>query len=198
MRPREGASAPGEGAFSPREGPLRPAEGAFSPREGPSRPGEGPFRPREGAFSPGEGASRPPEGAKRSAVLETVEERRSEGRRAVKEGPRPVREQARRLNPTGLNGDPGLIRRTRTLVEAGLIIPEWLHGEGRSPPRQYQRLGVAGSGRFPVEDPWERLTNRPNGPAEPSPGLRPKADALGKPADQGPRSLKGRENLGAR
>jgi hypothetical protein len=37
--------------------------------------------------------------------------------------------------------------------------------------------------------------NRPNGPGEPSPGLRPKADALGKRAEP-PCGLKGRENPG--
>ena len=37
-------------------------------------------------------------------------------------------------------------------------------------------------------------SHRPNGPAEPSPGLRPQADALGLKTPQ-PRGLKGRENL---
>jgi hypothetical protein len=40
----------------------------------------------------------------------------------------------------------------------------------------------------------ERLTNRPNGPGEHSPGLRPKADALGSRAPP-PGGLKGRESL---
>jgi len=40
-----------------------------------------------------------------------------------------------------------------------------------------------------------RPSNRPNGPGEPSPGLRPQADALGKEAGQSSCGLKGHENL---
>jgi mono/diheme cytochrome c family protein len=38
-----------------------------------------------------------------------------------------------------------------------------------------------------------RSTHRPNGPRDPSPGLRPKADALGKKKVPHPCGLKGRE-----
>jgi len=63
------------------------------------------------------------------------------------------------------------------------------------------RTPAARSGRLrkiSYRGPLERLPNRPNGPVEPSQGLRPKADALGKSAGQGSRGLKGRENLGDR
>ena len=45
-----------------------------------------------------------------------------------------------------------------------------------------------------MKNPPSAPTNRPNGPGEPSPGLRPQADALGKQATH-PCGLKGRENL---
>ena len=41
-----------------------------------------------------------------------------------------------------------------------------------------------------------RLKNRPNGPGEPSPGLRPQADALGEGRENHQSGLKGREKLG--
>jgi hypothetical protein len=44
--------------------------------------------------------------------------------------------------------------------------------------------------------PFAANPNRPNGPGEPSPGLRPQADALGKQAKH-PCGLKGRETLPA-
>ena len=186
LRPAEGASAPGEGAFPPREGPLRPAEGAFPPAEGALRPAEGPFRPREGAFSPGEGASRPPEGAKRSAGLEVGRGRRA-GRSAggEKRWPRPCGAKPRRLDPTGSDSTRGLAS-----VYQG--------GPHRGRTLTAKRTPSARSGRLreiPYRALLERLGTRPNGPGEPSPGLRPKADALGKRA-RTPCGLKGRENLG--
>ena len=39
-----------------------------------------------------------------------------------------------------------------------------------------------------------RSSHRPNGPGDPSPGLRPKADTLGNKSDAHPGGLKGREN----
>ena len=41
---------------------------------------------------------------------------------------------------------------------------------------------------------WLPHRVRPNGPTEPSPGLRPQADALGSRPSQLPRALKGRQN----
>ena len=76
-------------------------------------------------------------------------------------------------------------------AEARSSPPE---GDSRFPDFRQELRSFAEATKL-VEAPRCSYQNRPNGPGEPSPGLRPKADALGKQAEP-LCGLKGRENLG--
>jgi hypothetical protein len=136
-----------------------------------------------------------PRAPERSAALRTapgIARRRSAGSYSSTSAPRRVQLSKIRVSPPCWSRSTTLLEVGSSYVDGGLAVQG---REGKNVCGRVSKVGWPASALDRAFSTWMTVPVRPNGPAEPSPGLKPKADALGKKAES-PSGLKGRENQG--